>query len=118
MKIEVEKVEKKAEELRKVLKEAKAITETIERLKKELDSYIRDIEIMAILTKNVGKKTDLQKFVELYTELGIELDISKEEDGFEIQMGAEDIGFEGYAGFFSLVEFDKEGNFLKQGFYE
>jgi hypothetical protein len=71
--------------------------------------------------------TDLEKFIELYKSLGIELEpenipfcpLTKEEEHICIRLiEGENDKFTGYSSFFSTVEFDKKGKFLNQGFWE
>jgi hypothetical protein len=63
-------------------------------------------------------KSDLDKFVSLYKSVGIELHpIEKEGEGFILEL-KENHGFDGYAMFLSVIEFDSNGKFLKQGFWE
>lgn len=70
--------------------------------------------------------TDLQDFVSLYKRFGISLKISETEEGFMIRMSKEAIDnettesekFEGYAGFCTDIHFDKQGQFVRQGFWE
>lgn len=71
--------------------------------------------------------TDLQNFIELYKSIGIELTVIQEEE-FQIILIGESCWehdnlssskkFKGYSGFFSKIEFDKNGNFISQGFWE
>lgn len=68
--------------------------------------------------------TDLQKFIDTYKQFGI--DVKTYEDGDKIKINlngwknysTESDKFDGYCGFFSDLEFTKEGKFLRQGFYE
>lgn len=81
--------------------------------------------------------THLEKFVALYKEFGIDCKVNKDDDGiFFIVFVQEDeiynqynpynddveitksSKFEGYSSFFSDIEFDNNGNFIKQGFWE
>jgi hypothetical protein len=71
--------------------------------------------------------TDLQKFIELYKSLGVELivniDFEKEKQHVILHEGtyADETmttGFDGYTGFYSQIKFDIDGKFLKQGFWE
>jgi len=72
-------------------------------------------------------KTDLEKFVELYESLGIELK-PEHFDGeynehykvrpYSYIVMDERNGFGGYGGFSSTVMFDEHGKFTSQGFYE
>ena len=77
-------------------------------------------------------KTDLEKFQELYASLGIILVVvpTADENGVNMQRveisegGYPDEGqtlsskFDGYGGFYSSIEFDMDGKFIKQGFWE
>lgn len=70
-------------------------------------------------------KTDLERFKELYLSFGIELNHTAEPDDGEIDIklngwgsNARDQFDESYQGFYSLVTFDKNGKFIKQGFFE
>lgn len=70
------------------------------------------------------KKTDLERFVELYKSFGVELESEiinygegKKEIHIVIEAGSnEKIG--GYNGFGTSVVFDLDGKFLGQGFWE
>ena len=89
--------------------------------------------------------TDLERFIELYRSFGIECKVGVRtwENGPRlihknepltrqvIQLGGDDFGtddygitptqsgkFDGYGGFYSSVEFDMEGKFIEQGFWE
>ena len=73
--------------------------------------------------------TDLEKFKELYASFGIDLKHDQLENGLievilcESSWCSCDIvntssKFEGYTGFFTQVIFDKDGKFIKQGFWE
>jgi hypothetical protein len=72
--------------------------------------------------------SDLDKFVALYKEFGIDIKVSKTDTGYSVTLIGERYGhddaettspkFEGYMGFYSLIEFNKDGNFIKQGFWE
>lgn len=69
--------------------------------------------------------TDLEKFVELYKGFGIDLKVEETagfgdfNGGFHIEMREYDHEkFDGYYGFFTRVEFTKEGKFIKQSFWE
>jgi len=67
--------------------------------------------------------TDLEKFIQLYESLGIEL-IPKNgspfnPDNFYLYLNNGDNDkFDGYSGFYSDIKFDKDGKFIKQGFWE
>lgn len=74
--------------------------------------------------------TDLEKFVALYLEFGIECKVNpRDGGGWRIVFhessvyGPEDTDttsdkFDGYNGFHSRIEFDADGKFVKQGFWE
>ena len=74
-------------------------------------------------------ESHLDKFVKLYLEFGVECIVNQSDEGYEINLAQTDMygpedgatlsdKFEGYNGFFTRIEFDKYGNFLKQGFWE
>jgi len=72
-------------------------------------------------------KTDLEKFKELYKSLGIELVVSETEDVLVVKIGTDlhrdnDLTvsekFTGWNGFYSDIQFTKEGKFISQGFWE
>lgn len=74
--------------------------------------------------------TDLEKFVALYREFGVACKVNPRDDGGSYIVfhesnawGPEDTDttwdkFDGYNGFYSKIEFDAEGKFVKQGFWE
>ena len=69
--------------------------------------------------------SDLDRFIELYKDLGINLvvhdcsDRRHPEAVFGINLSADDgETFEGYWGFFSEIGFDRDGKFVFQGFWE
>ena len=70
--------------------------------------------------------TDLDKFVELYRSLGIDVKVNATETGKDITLsesgGYDDMTtsdlFCGYSGFYTVIRFDNNGKFTKQGFYE
>lgn len=75
--------------------------------------------------------TDLEKFIELYRSVGIEVQVrdvvdSKKGAVREIFIGdyynpnipKKSDKFFGYVGFYSNIEFDKDGKFIGQGFWE
>lgn len=72
--------------------------------------------------------TDLEKFIDTYKQFGIEVKTYENTDGnIEICLTVEKIisadkttsdKFDGYASFFSILEFTKEGKFLGQAFLE
>lgn len=65
---------------------------------------------------------DLDRFIELYKSFGIELKPEKTAKGFKIELSGSAVDYngklDGYSMFFSDVEFDKDGKFLRQGFWE
>jgi hypothetical protein len=73
-------------------------------------------------------KTDLENFIALYKSFGLDLETSEitSTSGTVIVLGG--YGSEGdntqpqltvgYSGFCSEIEFDKEGKFISQGFWE
>ena len=73
--------------------------------------------------------TDLDAFVAFYKKLGIEMKPAEDKEGENIifRFGKDEFGdndvnddnrFDGYMGFFSDIEFTKEGEFVRQGFWE
>jgi hypothetical protein len=70
--------------------------------------------------------TQLQKFIELYKEFGIELKVEElavggmHTDGYYIILAksASADKFSGFPGFFSEIHFDLDGNFVRQEFWE
>ena len=76
--------------------------------------------------------TDLEKFIELYKSIGIELgvNINSENNNQEILLSEGTYSFsdgkkgtiseklKGYMGFYSSIEFDLNGKFIEQGFWE
>lgn len=71
--------------------------------------------------------TDLNKFINLYKGLGIDLKVHNDDAGSYIVIGEGSYcddkmttskKFIGYTGFFSFIRFDKSGKFISQGFYE
>ena len=70
-----------------------------------------------------GELTDMERFIAFYKTLGIDLKADVDEKGNPaIYMGCYDQKlinlFDGYPGFYSVVSFDKDGKFVKQGFWE
>lgn len=75
-------------------------------------------------------RTDLERFQQLYTKLGIELEVNTNLDGSQwVELAADDSfidseettrspKFEGFTGCYSQILFDSKGNFIKQGFWE
>ncbi len=64
-------------------------------------------------------KTDLEKFVELYTSIGIPVAVERNETGQWIELRADELPhIKGYNGFFTRIEFDANGKFLEQGVWE
>lgn len=69
--------------------------------------------------------TDLEKFIDTYTQFGIEVKTVETNKGnIQILLNGRDENdtksdkFDGYSGFISILEFTKEGKFLTQGFWE
>lgn len=68
--------------------------------------------------------TDLEKFMALYKGFGIDCIVTKtEQNQLIVLSGYNDAStksdkFGGYNGFYSVVEFDLNGKFLSQDFYE
>lgn len=77
--------------------------------------------------------TDLQAFIDLYTRLGIDCNVNQcaetgnqfiiltskdSHSDYENEKPTESDKLQGYYGFYSKVEFDKDGIFLNQGFWE
>jgi hypothetical protein len=73
--------------------------------------------------------SDLEKFVQLYKDFGIECQVNVKDNkqiiylngGSGYGTGYKDTDsdkFHGYAGFYSDVEFDMSGKFIMQGFWE
>ena len=70
--------------------------------------------------------TDLEKFVALYKDFGIDCRVNQEEGEQKIYLGGfygadgftSSDKFDGYSGFYSVARFDLEGKFLGQDFYE
>lgn len=76
-----------------------------------------------------GCMTDLEAFLALYSRLGVELQVVPDPSDASHQCvilgkSYDHLGrvawdkWEGYFGFFSAVTFDKDGRFLRQGFWE
>lgn len=66
-----------------------------------------------------GKVTDLEKFKELYASLGINLQGEIYGGKYVLMLKSGDhVLFDGYCEFFSDIEFDMNGKFIKQGFWE
>ena len=87
----------------------------------ELDETAENIDE---LKKQSQEKTDLEKFISLYKQIGIELTPAKHEDKIWVKLGDENSlyldgeKFAGHLGFFSIIEFSSEGKFICQGFWE
>ena len=68
--------------------------------------------------------TDLEKFIDTYTQFGIDVKFYEEDGKIRIDLNGygdsatESYKFDGYSGFCSDLEFTKEGKFLRQGFWE
>jgi hypothetical protein len=66
--------------------------------------------------------TDLERFIELYKSFGIDLEAENTEcdesnKNYYVHLQYHE-KFCGHHGFFSTVEFDENGKFLRQGFWE
>jgi len=68
--------------------------------------------------------TDLKKTIELYKGFGIDCIVVPIDEGFEITLGGyeddstESDKLDGYMGFYSILFFDLNEKFIKQGFWE
>lgn len=71
--------------------------------------------------------TDLEKFIELYKGFGIDVkvfDTKRNTKAIMLSDSSYDFNFtnsdkfDGYSGFFTDIEFDNNGKFLRQGFWE
>jgi hypothetical protein len=68
--------------------------------------------------------TDLEKFIDTYKQFGIEIKTKEENGKILVSLGGWDNHssysekFSGYGGFFSDLEFTKDGKFISQGFWE
>lgn len=72
--------------------------------------------------------TDLERFIELYRSFGIDCVLNATDEGTLIELSQFNgltgmkatlsDKFGGYSAFYSWVEFDKAGTFVKQGFWE
>jgi hypothetical protein len=63
--------------------------------------------------------TDLEKFIELYKSVGIELKPIITEGGSFLNLGSEEHKlFKGYSESCTQIYFDKDGKFVKQEFWE
>jgi hypothetical protein len=64
--------------------------------------------------------SDLEKFIELYKSVGIELTPDKEDDGLSLNLmeGEHKELVGGYMGFFTEICFDLDGKFVSQGVWE
>ena len=61
---------------------------------------------------------DLEKFLKLYEDFGIDLHTVNEDGGKTIYISTEDsLYFNGYGDIYSCATFDKNGVFTGQGFY-
>ena len=71
---------------------------------------------------------DIDRFIELYKSIGVDLKINVDEKGNRYIMIGEENTFDsevttsklftGYLGFYSIIMFDDDGKFISQGFYE
>jgi len=79
------------------------------------EELMKQVGVLSAITE----KTDLQKFMLLYAELGLLLYPHIDSDGRGQYLRLEhENGFDGYVGFFSDIRFTKEGKFINQGFWE
>lgn len=63
--------------------------------------------------------TDLERFLDTYKQFGVELKTEENDNGnISIFLHSKTYIFDGYFGFFSDLEFTKDGKFLRQGFWE
>ena len=63
--------------------------------------------------------TDLEKFVELYNSIGVKVEVEKDSHGAWFKLEAKSCeAITGYIGLHTTIEFDKNGKFISQGFYE
>ena len=68
--------------------------------------------------------TDLEKFIDCYKQFGIDIITETIEGNILVRLnppsekGTHSDKFDGYMGFFSDLEFTKDGKFIKQGFWE
>ena len=68
--------------------------------------------------------TDLKKFIDTYKQFGIDIKTFEKNDRIIVELNGWDKSptisdkFEGYTGFYSSVEFTKNGQFISQGFWE
>lgn len=75
-------------------------------------------------------KTDLERFISVYKSFGIECKVNKV-DGSQYILFVQEYDynrfsneetrsykFDGYSGFYSDIQFDLDGKFIKQGFWE
>ena len=63
--------------------------------------------------------TDLEKFIDMYKGFGVEL--KSECMGVETRINLDSYTndkFEGYTGSISTVDFDSDGKFIRQGFWD
>lgn len=70
--------------------------------------------------------TDLEKFMELYGSIGITPEVNPK--GYNLNDGSKTLLLiregnpspliDGYGGFYTTIDFDSEGKFIKQGFWE
>lgn len=86
-------------------------------------------ETFVVFQESPGSRleyTDLKKFIDIYKLFGVELRPFEEEGVIKIHLGQSSSvyaadgleQFEGHSGFFSEIQFDQEGKFIKQGFWE
>jgi len=63
--------------------------------------------------------TDLQRFIELYKAIGIELEVQSDKFGNDIYiLECDHEKITGHVGFYTNIKFDVDGKFIEQGFWE
>jgi hypothetical protein len=67
--------------------------------------------------------SDLEKFIELYANFGISFNKQENDNVITLYLGEHDFAYfskkiTGYYGFYSTIDFTKDGEFIKQGFWE
>lgn len=58
--------------------------------------------------------TDLVRFLELYSSVGIDIPIEAESNGYSLKLEVGDKKIEGYPMFYTRINFDLDGKFLEQ----
>lgn len=65
------------------------------------------------------EESDLKRFIDLYKSFGIELSPQSGQSGEKfIRLQSGEHKFDGYFCFYSEVYFDRNGKFMRQGFWE